>query len=525
MKENLEILTVKCQFLHYLIDNELLHVAARIGDLFFARHILDMYPELIHAHNKENATPLHLACLHSIPTMIQFLLDKEVALKVPSAATEAHKISRFTPVQLACANADVNIVTMQSLLSASQPPHPLSTMVWKYRLLHITAMGTNVELARYFINLFPQALGMTSNTGCLPIRFAVATGSSKMVELLLCKGMQLFGDRCGLLQYKEHTFLHTTLQLACSNSRLCERIVRRLFKCTGVTVHKVLDGNFLSRAVKCNNLDVAKFILHTWPSALQKMDKDGNLPLHLACSSKSPEMLRFVFSKSVKNLLYKKHQHWDALSKSIFQKNRQGLTPWHLMCESFSNLFDCTGESAFSGGTWSCIKLIIYLKGGMLQMQPNGNLPLLHAAIIMISNVDMLWAVLVHHALPCKVNAVDYKRRNALHVAAEQAAYRKGSWRDIIEYLVDVEHNGKKCAFLRDDSDRLPLHSATANKMCWRNGLNHITEANPSALGVPDPVTNLYPFMLVASIGPASNDLNSVYKLLRLNPEMIGITQ
>ena len=485
-----------------------------------------MYPECIHAHNKENATPLHLACLHSIPTMIQFLLDKEVALKIPSAATEAHKISRFTPVQLACTNPDVNIVTMQSLLSASLPSHSLSTMVWMYRLLHITAMGTNVELARYFIDLFPQALGMTSNTGCLPIRFAVTTGSSKMVELLLCKGMQVFGDRCGLLQYKENTFLHTPLQLACSNSRLGERIVKRLFRCTGVTARIVLDGNFLNRAVKCNNLGVAKFILHNWPAALQKMDEDHNLPLHLASSSGSSEMLRFVFSKSVRNLMYTKHQHWDALSKSIFQKNRRGLTPWCLVCESFSNLFDCSGESAFSGRTWSCIKLIIYLKAGMLQRLPNGNLPLLHAAIIMINNVDMLWAVLVHRALPCKVSAVDHQRRTALHVAAEQAAYRKESWRDIIEYLVDVEHNGKRCAFLRDDNDRLPLHSATANKMCWSHGLNHITEANYSALGVQDPVTNLYPFMLVGSTGPTSpisSDLNSVYNLLRLNPEMIGL--
>ena len=506
----------------------MLHVAARIGDLFFARHILDMYPECIHTRNKENATALHLACLHSIPTMIQFLLDKEVALKIPSAATMSHTGSMFSPVQIACANPYVNIHTMQSLLHASLDPFPLPTLVWRYRLLHITAMGTNVELARFFIDMFPQALVMTSNTGCLPIRLACISGSSEMVEVLLCKGMQLFGDRSGLMQHAEDIYVQTALQSACSNPRLSQRIVKRLFRATGVNACEVLDGNLLHRAVKCYNVDVARFILQNWPTSLHHMDEDRNLPLHLACSSESNEMICLVFNRSLRYLMLKKYQHWDALSRSIFQKNRFGHTPWQLMCESFRNNFDWSGDVAFSGGAWPCIKLIIYFKAGMLQIQPNGDLPLLHAAIAMIQQRDVLRAVLVNRALPCSFGIVDNRRKNVLHVAAEQAAHREGSWQDIIEYLIifgNDENNGIHCACMRDDSGRLPIHSATANRLSWRNGLEDITEANFYALSIPDPVTNLYPFMLAAHGDAASSvpaDLNSVYTLLRMNPEIIG---
>ena len=455
--------------------------------------------------------------------MIQFLLDKEVALEIPSAANMSHTGSMFSPVQIACANPHVNIHTMQSLLNASLDPSPLPTLVWRYRLLHITAMGTNVELARFFIDMFPQALVMTSNTGYLPIRLACISGSSGMVEVLLCKGMQLFGDRSGLMQHKEDFYVQTALQFACSNTRLSQRIVKRLCSATGVHSCEVLDGNLLHRAIKCNNLDVARFILQNWPTSLHHTDEDRNLPLHLACSSESNEMICLVFNRSLRHLMLKKYQHWDALSRSIFQKNRLGYTPWHLMCESFRNNFDWSGDVAFSRGAWLCIKGVIYFKAGMLQIQPNGDLPLLHAAIEMINQKDVLRAVLVNRALPCSFSIVDNRRKNVLHVAAEQAAYREGSWQDIIEYLI-FRNDGINCARMRDDSGRLPIHSATANMLSWSNGLEDITEANFSALTIPDPVTNLYPFMLAAHGDAALSvpaDLNSVYTLLRLNPELI----
>jgi ankyrin repeat protein len=427
------------------LDYELLHVAARISDLYYASQILQVYPECIHAFNCEKVTPLHLACLHGLPSMIQFLLDQELKLKVPSVATLICPSNQFSPLQLACVNPHTTLSVMKSLLRASTDFCPLETMVWKYKLLHITAMGTNVQLARYFLDLFPQALAITSNTGCLPIRFACMTGSSEMVQLLLDKGMQKYDDKYGLLLYKEDLYSESTFQLACSNTRINSKVMNRLFQCVQISTNRVLKENLLHKAVQANNFDVAKLVLQRWPMSLVRKDKDMNLPLHVACSCGSTKMLRLIFSKSIKNILSKRHQNWDTtISLSIFEKNNQGQTPWNLLCHNFSSLLETCGDDAFLGGAWPCIKLILYLRAGVLENRPSRGVPLLHAAIMMIEPLDVLLAILVNRALRCDVCVTDYKRRTVLHVVAKQQTYNKVVWCDIIEYLVDVEKNGRK---------------------------------------------------------------------------------
>lgn len=501
-------------------------MAARISDLYYARQILQVYPECIHALNCEKATPLHLACLHGLPSMIQFLLDQEAKLKLPSVATVMCQSSQFNPLQLACVNPNTSLSVMKSLLRACPEFCPLETMVWKYKLLHITAMGTNVELARYFLEIFPQALAITSNTGCLPIRFSCMTGSSEMVQLLLERGINLYDAKHGLLLYKEDLYNESNLQLACSNIRMDAKVINRLFQCTQISTNQVLKENLLHRAVQANNLDVAKLILQRWPMSLVRKDKDMNLPLHVACSSGSTKMLRLIFTKSIKNILSKRYQNWDAtISLSIFEENTHGQTPWNLLCYNFSSLLETCGDDAFLGGAWPCIKLVLYLRAGVLEHHPSQGIPLLHAAIMMIEPIDVLSAIIVNRALRCDVCVTDYKGRTALHVVAKQQAYNRGIWSDIIEYLVDVERNGRKCAFMKDFDGRLPIHTASYYKMNWNDGLKHIVEANIAALDITDSKTGLYPFMLAASnqsrfVTPSN--LETIYELLRLNPAMIS---
>jgi hypothetical protein len=389
-------------------------------------------------------------------------------------------------------------------------------------------MGSNVELARYFLELFPQALAITSNTGCLPIRFSCMTGSSEMVELLLERGMQQYDAKYGLLLYKEDLYSESTLQLACSNIRMNAKIVNRLFQCTQISTNRVLKENLLHRAVQANNLDVAKLILQRWPVSLVRKDRDMNLPLHIACSSGSTKMLRLIFTKSIKNILSKKYHNWDAtISLSIFEENIHGQTPWNLLCYNFSSLLEAYGDDALITGAWPCIKLVLYLRAGVLEHHPSQGMPLLHAAIMMIEPLDVLSSIIVNRALRCDVCVIDYKGRTALHVIAKQQAYNRGMWCDIIEYLVDVERNGRKCALMKDFDGRLPIHTASYYKMHWNNGLKHIVEANITALDITDSKTGLYPFMLAASAHSrfvAANNLETIYELLRLNPAMIGDT-
>ena len=506
-------------------EYELLHVAARISDVPYARQILQVYPECIHAWNNEMDLPLHLACLHGAPNMIQFLLDEETRLNVESVCTALNIRSHFTPIQLSCINPNTTVEVMKSLLHANLECEP-SSMIWQQRLFHIAAMGSNTDIVRYFIDVFPQAMAITSDTGNLPIRFACRSGSAGMVELLLNEGIRTYDSLSGLLLYRENLYPETTLQLACSNPNMEGRVIKRILRRTKATFERVLEDHLLNRAARCGNLGVAEVILSFWPMTLYQKDKEWNLPLHLACYSGSSRMVRLLFTKSVKNLLMTdKHRNWNAVSESLFQKNRNGLTPWDLLCGSFSAVLDFSGDEAFTGGTWPCIKLILYLRANMLARQPSGSIPLFHAAIMIIKPLDMLTAVILSGVLQCDPCVIDHRRRTALHVAVKQQAFNKGTWKEIVEYLLDEEHNRRQCALIRDVDNRLPLHVASAFGLKWSDGMDYVLEANVAALEEKDEKTGLYPFMLAAT-GTASSgcesDLDTIFELLRLNPTMIG---
>ena len=74
------------------------------------------------------------------------------------------------------------------------------------------------------------------------------------------------------------------------------------------------------------------------------------------------------------------------------------------------------------------------------------------------------------------------------------------------------------CAKAQNEEGRLPLHAAAECNLPFTD-LMPIVWANMSALEVKDPKTGLYTFALAAS--QSSSDLNTIYKLLEENPNVI----
>ncbi len=88
--------------------------------------------------------------------------------------------------------------------------------------------------------------------------------------------------------------------------------------------------------------------------------------------------------------------------------------------------------------------------------------------------------------------------------------------------VIDILLSGNpRAAQERDPNGQLPLHVAIMRGKTLDEGVQALVEAYPDALTIPDSRTNLYPFMLAASVGRGRGDCGTIYALLRAAPELV----
>jgi ankyrin repeat protein len=75
----------------------------------------------------------------------------------------------------------------------------------------------------------------------------------------------------------------------------------------------------------------------------------------------------------------------------------------------------------------------------------------------------------------------------------------------------------------RDRHGQLPLHVSIMRGKTLDEGVLGLMQAYPDALTTPDTQTNLYPFMLAASVGRRRGDVTTIYELVRSAPELVQL--
>ncbi|KAL3822441.1 hypothetical protein ACHAXA_007448 [Cyclostephanos tholiformis] len=91
--------------------------------------------------------------------------------------------------------------------------------------------------------------------------------------------------------------------------------------------------------------------------------------------------------------------------------------------------------------------------------------------------------------------------------------------------VIDILLSGEPAAASeRDPHGQLPLHLAIMRGKAWDDGVKALVEAFPDALTTPDNKTNLYPFMLAASVGRGRGDCSTIYALLRAAPDLVHMS-
>jgi hypothetical protein len=90
----------------------------------------------------------------------------------------------------------------------------------------------------------------------------------------------------------------------------------------------------------------------------------------------------------------------------------------------------------------------------------------------------------------------------------------------VIEILLSGE---PAAAMEQDPHGQLPLHITIMREKTLEDGVQTLVEACLEALTTLDNITNLYPFMLAASVGRGRGDFTTIYALLRAAPDLVHL--
>lgn len=510
-----------------LLEYGLLHAACKTSNLGFILQILESYPKQLkslHLVDKELRTPLQVACIYGGDQVIRLLVERE---KDMGLIPKSFCTSRLNPIQLACLNPNVNMSLIEFLSTMyGYEFRSFPNEIWHNRLLHICSMGYNTDLAAELLLKFPQALVMTSNTGSYPVNLACKSSTSEMVTLLLSKTLQLYRD-CFEGLCSKHL-----LRDACSNPLLNESILQQIFHLSKLTSETVDEIKLLHLAVHSKSFSACKLILRSNPEALLELSENC-YPIFVACRTKSTRIIRVVFNALFRYFMKSTSNKIELGFSTLFYENMNGESAWEEMMELCFAEYKVESYGFFERGVWPCIQTVLSTYARKIAHKDGKNIPMFHAAVILITNLDLLAVIVYHRLMHLDISIIDEKGRNGLHVLAEcigksckmtPELHTALKWQVITKYVMGVATFETTSMLVPDLFGRIPLHICASSNMDSNAGLIHFLQANFFALQIPDPITGLYPFMLMASRGksnPESGRVTSIYCLLRADPSVL----
>lgn len=88
------------------------------------------------------------------------------------------------------------------------------------------------------------------------------------------------------------------------------------------------------------------------------------------------------------------------------------------------------------------------------------------------------------------------------------------------ELLRELLNAFPEAARKRNGAGDTPTHIAIRERIAWEDGLGEIIEADCNVLGILDPQTGLYPFLMSASLG-GNVAVNTTFRLLTAKPDLV----
>ena len=379
--------------------------------------------DIVNSSDAEGNTPLHIACMYRHLEVVQFLTEER------NCNQQVKSQAGNLPLHIACeGDTSLEIVKLVSKCDVNAQTALGDTP------LHIACRHNNVELVQFLTEECQCDQNIQNKDGELPLHIACSQTSLKLVKLV---------SSCQVnIQTVDKS---TPLHLACRYQQV--NIARFLVHTKGADP-SILDGNgqnYLHEACVSGNLSLVKLL--ATKTTVNSRDKDGNTPLHIACTKKRLDIAKFLVE--------------EALTRTDLSiQNRNGDLAIHIACEKRSlpltklvshcslNIKNCAGNTplhvACKQGAVQCVKYLLKKRScNVTAENVNGEIPL-HLAV----NTSINAMELVRH---CEVNSRTVSGDTPLHIAC-----RKDNPK-IVQYLLEV----LKCdPNLLNINDELPLHIA-----------------------------------------------------------------
>ena len=254
-----------------------------------------------------------------------------------------------------------------------------------------------------------------------------------------------------------------------------------------------------------SNHKLFKYLIEAKPKLILKRDyKNFNL-LHSVANNGMISVAKKVFKEC---------------PKSISFTNKNGELPIHLCCKGITNpgraqflrWFLKEGVKQNVGGEDG--------KGGLMVPDNNGVTPL-KCLVKNLAFDRRVWKKTLDVLFEGIVHDIPFIQEVLIRQRTEEFCE-----------VPEIIKENKDALIFEDINGRLPLHiiMETISQFDSQGGrispIRHleahriICDENPTAVGMIDPVTNLYPFMIAASSND-TNGLNEIYKLLRTDPSAV----
>ncbi|KAL5976827.1 hypothetical protein ACLOJK_021161 [Asimina triloba] len=155
--------------------------------------------------------------------------------------------------------------------------------------LHIASLLGHVQFVAVLVEEHPQLGAMRDDRGSYPLHLAAAKGHVQVVKVLMAYDKDL--RLCRLLDKQQRTPLH------CAAASGKVEVLKQLILVSHVdkeTAHARTDRGetTLHLAVKCNQIEAAKFLVDYDKGLVNMKDDQGNTVLHLATAQKHMQMLK-----------------------------------------------------------------------------------------------------------------------------------------------------------------------------------------------------------------------------------------
>ena len=336
------------------------------------------------------------------------------------------------------------------------------------------------DIVRNFINSHPELLFIKDRQNSVVLHHLCESSHTPLdlIQVAIEEGVRYQGGRGGLAIENDNKLTPLNLlgpRKCGSNSKLFKFLIEAKPKLIMKRDYKRLK--LLHSVAKNGKVSVAKQLIKACPQSISFVDDNGQLPIHLTCSSKilapQAQLLRYFLKEGVKQKI-----GGDKGKGGLMVKGSNGRTALDLLL----------GQLIWwDRRNWVRTLNVLVVEGIV------HDVPIVQS--LLQQNPDRV------HLLPHIIERIS-----------------------LVQLVIETYED---TLTVRDAEDRLPLHVFMENQFSYPHDkkadvdacYEQILEGNPGAVGEIDTLTNLYPCMIAAS--QSSRDLSDVYSLLRRDPSIV----